>query len=239
MANKIKTGIPGLDDVLKGGIRQGSSVLVTGPPGTGKTIFGIQFIIEGAKRNEAGIYITSEETVEDIRSYAESLDLDIKGYEKKGLITLIQQSISPKKLMTIAAPLTIIKTKNIKRVVLDSITLFEYTHVSGEMDYRKEVLDFVLKMKESNVNLVVISEKSISNIDEIEYKPEDFLFDGLIVLTRIRKGSSFEHCVMVSKMRGQDHLMDVFPLTIKKGGIEIYPKQLPFSLIEKDTEKFR
>ena len=239
MVNKIKTGISGLDEVLKGGLREGCCVLVAGTPGAGKTILAMQFIVEGAKKGEPGVYITSEESVEDIRNYIESLGWDIKKYEKNGLITLIEQPISSKKLMSIAAPLEVIRSKKIKRVVLDSLTLFEYTHVSGEMDYRKEVLDFVMKMKEIGVTLMSVSEKSISNIDEIQYEPEDFLFDGLIVLMRVRKSSSFEHCIMIPKMRGQDHSADVVPFTIGQGGIKIFPKQLPFSLIDKDEVKFK
>ena len=84
-----------------------------------------------------------------------------------------------------------------------------------------------------------MSEKSISNIDEIEYRAEDFLFDGLVILTKIRKSASFEHCIMVEKMRGQDHLTNIVPFTIGKGGITVFPKQLPFSLIEKDEAKFK
>ena len=141
--------------------------------------------------------------------------------------------------MSIATPLEIIKSKKVKRVVLDSITLFEYACFPEQTSYRREVLDFVSKMREVGVTLVATAEKSVSNIDEIDYKPEDFLFDGLIILTKVRKSSSFEHCIMVAKMRGQDHLIDIFPLTIGKGGIKVFPKELPFSLIEQDTQKFK
>src|SRR3989338_5294312 len=218
MNHLVKTGIPGLDDIMKGGIREGASILITGPPGTGKTIFCIQFILEGAKKGESGVYITSEETVQDIRQYAKNLGFDMEKYEKNGLITLIQQSIAPRKLMSIATPLALIKSKNVKRVVLDSITLFEYTYVSGVPEFRKEILDFVLKMKEANVTLVTVSEKSVMNIDGFEYKPEDFLFEGLILLTKVRKGSSYEFCLSVMKMRGQDHSLDIFPYKIGQGG---------------------
>jgi len=82
-----------------------------------------------------------------------------------------------------------------------------------------------------------VSEKSITTIDSLRYEPEDFLFDGLIILTKVRKSSSFERVLNVVKMRGQDHLIDIYPFTIKKSGVEVYPNELPFNLIEKDFSK--
>jgi circadian clock protein KaiC len=234
MKKLIETHIPGLDEILKGGLREGNAVLVTGPPGTGKTILCLQFILEGAKNGKPGIYMTSEETVDDIRGYAESLGYDIKKLEKEGLVTLVHQPISTKKLMTIAMPINVIIKKKIKRVVLDSITLLKYGNISEDTQYRKEILDFVTSMKETGVNLMGISEKSISNIDNLHYDPEDFLFDGLLILTKIRKGASYEHTIHISKMRGQDHAVDIFPFKINNKGLEIFPKQPPFSLIEKE-----
>lgn len=237
--NKIKTGIPGLDDILQGGIMEGNSVLVTGAPGTGKTILCIQFIFEGAKLGEPGLYITSEESVDCIRDIAGGLGINILEYEKKGLITLIKQSLSTKQLMSIVTPLEIINKKRIKRVALDSLTLFGYIHVAGEMDYRKEVLDFILRMKASKVTLFSTAEKSFTHLDELRYDPEDFLFDGLIIVSKIRRSSSFERVLTVAKMRGQEHKLDIYPFIIGIGGVKIFHDQLPFSLFEKDFKRER
>ena len=233
----IKTGIPGLDEVLKGGLRKNTSILLEGDPGTGKTIFALQFIIEGAKNNEAGLYLSAEEDIDSIREYAKSLDLNLDNYEKKGLITFIQQPLKNRKLMSIAASPSFIREKKIKRIVLDSLTLFKYMHIAGEMDYRKEVLLFLENMKTEDTTLLATAEVENPDIDEINYNAEDFLFEGLIRICKIRKGSSFERCLFVSKMRGQDHSLDIFPVTIRKGGIKVHTKEMPFSLIEQDITK--
>lgn len=235
---KLNTGIPGFDEILKGGINEHSSVLITGGPGTGKSILCLQFIYEGAKKGEAGVYITSEEDVASLKSNAKFIGMDLEKYEKQGLIHIVKQSISSKKLVSIAAPVDIIKKDSIKRVVMDSLTLFQYTHVAGDYDYRKEVVAFLKLMKEMNVTLWATSEKTVTNLDLFKYDTEDFLFNGLVVMSKVRKASTFERCIYVAKMRGQDHLMDIFPFTISFGGIKIFTKQVPFSLIDKDSDKF-
>ena len=68
-----KTGVPGLDDILKGGLRKNSSVIIKGGPGCGKTILALQFILQGAKEGKAGAFISAEEDLEDLRDYAKSL----------------------------------------------------------------------------------------------------------------------------------------------------------------------
>ena len=81
----IKTGTPGLDQVLKGGLRRNSCVLVTGSPGTGKTLMALQFIYYGAKdHNENGIFITTEESLEVLHQSGKNLGMDIQSIVSNG-----------------------------------------------------------------------------------------------------------------------------------------------------------
>ena len=84
---------------------------------------------------------------------------------------------------------------------------------------------------------MAISERRITDLDRLEYNMMDFVFEGFIVMSRIRKGSYFERVLTVSKMRGQDHSLDVFPVTIDKDGFKVLHDQIPFSLVEQEEEK--
>jgi circadian clock protein KaiC len=86
---RVITGIPGLDQLLEGGFPKGRSVLVTGEPGTGKTIFALQFLVEGLRRGEKGIYVAADEGPTDIIEQAASLGWDLEKYiEAKELAIL-------------------------------------------------------------------------------------------------------------------------------------------------------
>ncbi len=224
-----KTGIPGLDKMLKGGIKPNTSIILKGTPGTGKTILALQFIFEGAKQGQPGVFITAEEELDNLREYAKDLGMNIEEYEKKKLIYLIKQPIQLKKLISFATPLELISKGKVKRVVIDSLTLFKYS-TEDEMAYRKEILNLIENMK--NVLFIATAEEREENINKITTSAEDSLFDGIIRLIKVRKGNNFERCIFVPKMRGQDHLLDIYPFIIKKSGIEVYTEQIPFSLIE-------
>jgi len=229
-----KTGVPGLDEILKGGFKKNASILVKGGPGTGKTILTLQFIIQGAKQGQPSIFITAEQELDNLRRNAKSLGMDLEKYEKKGLIYLIKQPITLKKLITISTPLELMREKKVKRVALDSLNFLRYS-IEEEIGYRKEILDLITNMK--NVLFLATAEEKEEGIDFMTYSSEDYLFDGIIKLIKIRKGSNFERCVFIVKMRNQYHSINIFPLIIAERGITIYTKEIPFSLVEKEFEK--
>ncbi|MFO8016001.1 MAG: ATPase domain-containing protein [Candidatus Woesearchaeota archaeon] len=232
----IKTGVPGLDEVFGGGIREGSSVLITGTPGTGKTILALQFIYEGIKNKEPCLYITSEESAKDLRMYAKELGIDLEKYEDH-LLQIYEQDLTSSKIISLEEPLNAIKRGGVKRIVLDSLTLFEYIYYESEVDFRKGVLDFIKHVKSMGATLMSISERVVQDIDNINFSAQDFLFEGLFHLMMIRKGSNYERAFHIYKMRGQKHSLKVFPITISDKGMQLHTDQIPFSLIEQDTMK--
>jgi len=229
----IKTGVPGLDKILKGGVRENASVLVKGAPGSGKTVLALNFIIDGAKNGEKGLFITTED-LDDVRAYAKTLGLNLEKYEKEKKVFLVSQIISLKKLVSIATPLDIIEKNKIKRVAIDSLTIFKFSTWGNELNYRKEILDLINSMRK--VLLIAISEEDFTSVDINGYQPEEYLFDGVIRLLKVRKNNRYERCIQVVKMRGQDHSIDIYPLIIKEGGMFVYPDEIPFVLLEKETD---
>ncbi|MFH1592343.1 MAG: ATPase domain-containing protein [Candidatus Woesearchaeota archaeon] len=226
-----KTGIPGLDEILKGGLRRNSSILVKGSPGSGKTILALQFIYAGAKKGEPGVFITAEEDLDDLRAHAKTLGMGLEDYEKKKLIFLVKQPVTLKKLISIATPLDLILKGKVKRVVMDSLTIFRYS-TDDEMSYRKEILNLIENMKK--VLFMATAEEKKTGLNNLGATAEDYLFDGVIRLIKIRRENNFERCIFVEKARGQDHMIDIYPFTITNKGLVVHPKEIPFSLMESE-----
>src|SRR3989338_3092249 len=186
MIERIKTGISGLDHVLKGGLRKNSSILITGAPGTGKTILAMQFIYYGAKDyNEKGIFIATEESLSDLRGYTKNIGMDIEDMEKKGKIFLIEKPLATLKggIVSIKGLLDFIKKKDIKRVAIDSLIFFEYLYPrfnGNKMEFRRQVMMFMQKLKHAGVTFMTVSERKVTDLDRLEYDMMDFVFEGFI-----------------------------------------------------------
>ena len=118
---RVKTGIPGFDELIEGGVPKGFNVLITGPPGAGKSIFGMQYLYNGALSGEAGIYISLDSPKENMIAQAKQFGWDFEKFERENLITFF--SIPPDRVkMNLFDMLEDIVTHTgAKRIVFDSL----------------------------------------------------------------------------------------------------------------------
>ena len=218
----VKTGTPGFDELFtSGGLKNNSSVLVSGEPGAGKSILAMQYIYNGARLyGEAGVYVTSEQSVEKVRENAKSLNMDLEEFEKNGLIKIVKIPVTRGNEMAPDELMKEIKKENVKRVAIDSITPLEYL-APDLKTFRVQILGFIEMLTNYNVTLLVTAEKKKTDFDNMEFAPEDFLFDGLVLMGRLRKAVSFERVLSVVKMRGTAHSEELHPVRISEKGLVV------------------
>ena len=123
MIQRIRSGIEGLDELIDGGLLQGHSVLVCGAPGTGKTIFGLQFIYSGAKdQNENGLFVNVEDIAEKLKFYASQFGWDMESLEKEKKIGFLKIPIDRKGFKIVDSIIEKAEEMNAKRIVVDSLS---------------------------------------------------------------------------------------------------------------------
>ncbi len=218
----VKTGTPGLDELFtKGGFIHNSSVLLSGEPGAGKSIIAMQYIYNGARiYGEVGVYVTSEQSIEKLRENAKELGMDFSELEEKGLVKLMKIPVTRGYEMASDELMKEIKKEGVKRVAIDSITPLE--NLSSDIRaFRVRILTFIETVTSQNITLLVTAEKRKTDFDNMEFSPEDFLFDGLIMMGRLRKAVSFERVLSVIKMRGTKHSEELYPVEINNSGLII------------------
>ncbi len=227
MENKrIKTYIKGFDNLIQGGFPRNSNILISGKPGTGKTIFSIQYLINGVRENnEIGIYFSFEEKKEDIIEQAEQFDFNLKNLELKGKIKVISLGIDDINKGIINDILEIIKNTNTKRVVIDSITTLAYLNPKEDqnnidnLSIKKFLYTFISKLKEnSNFTTLIISQKDEEVADSISR----YICDGVIDIEYESMGGDFSRNLIINKMRKTKNDEDIHPLEISEKGIIIH-----------------
>jgi KaiC/GvpD/RAD55 family RecA-like ATPase len=232
---RIHTGIPGLDDLIEGGFPANTVNLVAGPSGSAKSLFGMQFIQSGAKdHGEIGIYLTLEESKENIQRAMKCFNMDVEKYEKNGTLILVdvgkirrklRKEDDVKKGIVGFAKLqnfleNFLKSTNAKRLVLDSITAAGLFYKESEI-LRQELFAFTSFLQNMEITSLLITESMNESGDVTRYGVEQFIADSFINLGLERVSGELRRSITIRKMRFTKHDTSVHPLLITNNGIVI------------------
>lgn len=241
----LKTGVKGVDELLDGkGIPAGYNVLLLGAPGSGKTTFGLQFLVEGARGGENGLYLSLDETPERLIETAGSLGLDAQAHVKQNRIQMIDASplrLAPgrikvgeqeigRKEFALAALVSklsdSVRSGGVARVVIDPISTL-VLHYESTFERRIALLDLMSVTVRNRCTTLLVSELEDSSPAR-RYTFEEFIADGVILLAKTFSGKAVARVFSIEKMRGVAHDTQPHPYRITDGGIEVFPREQVF-----------
>jgi circadian clock protein KaiC len=218
---RVPTGVPGLDELMRGGLPQGHTLLVSGPTGIGKTILATRFLQAGAARGEKGVAVYFEKGTSRLRN-AELAELSQAGQVE--VVETRSLSLSVEELLD--DMLSAIDRMGATRVVIDSLSEIElYLAPEVRSDLRLAVFRTLSALAKRGVSTVVAV-----GIDEMrglmQLSPDDlcFLTDAVVALRFAEVSGSLRKFMTVVKVRGCDHSNDIREFHITDRGIEVEPK---------------
>jgi KaiC/GvpD/RAD55 family RecA-like ATPase len=232
---RVKTGIPGFDELVEGGIPNGSFVVVTGGPGTGKTILGLQFLENGINQyKEKGIFISVEQSKPEILRQAGQFGWNLGKMEKEGNLRII--ILSTRDLFDaseVEKVISAIREDHYSRVVIDSITSFVMTppspstvthSISNKQDVgafgelrRASAAMLIDRIKTSGVTALGLAQKVDGMPGLTADTISEFKGDGLVMLSIVETGGDVSRILKVLKMRSSNNDLNTKKFSIKKG----------------------
>lgn len=222
MADRITSGIPGLDNLIQGGFVKGSVNLISGPTGTGKSIFGLQYIWYGLKKGENGVFISLEQEPRDIFGDVKDFGWNFNSYIEKKKCIIEYLPIWRLEDLTITV-LEKIKSINAKRFVLDSLSLV-CSKLEPE-EIRSAITEFMKELRRSGVTSLLLTEVPEGSKGLSTFGIEEYIVDGIIVLHYLEFVSGMSpRSLVIRKMRRTNHGTDVYPMNIDNKGISIIRK---------------
>lgn len=244
---RMPTGIQGFDKLVEGGFPEQSIIVVVGAAGSGKTIFGLEFLYRGATQfNEKGLYVSLEQEKEQLVRQAEQFGWNLAELESRGLLEIMTFSLSGISINSIAEIVNKVKIGGVKRLVIDSITslnvnapfheiiLREYSSdtrgsyppISEEIMTRRYIYSVFEQLRAAKIVSLLIAEAfeakqaggKLTSRDTVS----SFACDGIVRISTEPLGGEFSRSLLISKMRMTKNNEDIHPLEISSSGLMVH-----------------
>jgi circadian clock protein KaiC len=229
---RLSVGIPELDKMMGGGIREGDSVLVAGPSGTGKSALATQFVAEGLRHGEPAIMAIFEERPKGYTDRADSFGLNLNTAQEHGKLEVLY--LRPLDLSvdeTLQEILDAIERVGAKRLVIDSLVGFEMALAPGfRTDFRESLYRMIGALTGAGITILstVEVEDSFTALSLSEYTIS-FLTDDIVRLRYVEIDGQLRKVMVVIKMRGGNHSKDIREYVITDGGVVvIHPRSTDY-----------
>ncbi|MFO0889698.1 MAG: ATPase domain-containing protein [Isosphaeraceae bacterium] len=227
----VATGVPGLDDILGGGVTPDRVYLVAGNPGSGKTTLALHYLFEGRRLGENGLYVTLSETRVELRDVARSHGWSLEGIDILELVAP-ESELEPDNQYSMFHPsevelgettravLTAIERTKPRRVVIDSLSEMRLL-AQSPLRYRRQIL--ALKQ------FFIGRECTVFLLDDLTSETEDLqlqsIAHGVLSLEQLSPGYGAERRrLRVTKLRGQSYRGGYHDFVIRRGGLDVYPR---------------
>ena len=237
--NRVPTGIEGFDELCGSGLLRDYTYLISGTSGSGKTIFGLQFIYNGiTKYNENGIIVATEERPEHIRDNAKAFGWDLKALEDEGKLAIIDAAstkigipsqekyvdVRPFDMRSMMDQIIMIQEEiDARRAVIDSTTSIGF-YLQDPAKIRVELLKLSTTLEILGLTSIMTSEV-VDDDHPSRFGVENFVTEGTIALYYKRMENVRVRSLEIFKMRGSDHSKKIHPYDITKNGVVVHPHE--------------
>ncbi len=222
----IPVGVPGLDEILAGGLTRARLYLLEGTPGTGKTTLGLQFLLEGVARGEKALYVTLSESADELRASAASHGWSLDGLELYELVN--EMGLDPDSEQSVLHPSEVELGETVReviariddlrpdRVVFDSLSELRLL-AQNPLRYRRQILALKQMFAARGCTVIMLDDGTAdTQLHSIAH--------GVIVLEQSRRGfGAARRRLHVLKMRGVKFHGGMHDFTLDTGGVEVFP----------------
>jgi circadian clock protein KaiC len=230
--HKIRTMIEGFDDISHGGLPMGRATLVSGTSGTGKTLFATQFLYNAITQfDEAGVFVTFEESPADIIKNAYSFGWDLQQLVDEGKLFILDASPDPEgqdvignfDLSALIERIQYaIRKYKARRVSIDSVTAVFQQYDAASV-VRREIFRLVARLKQVGATTVMTTERIDEYGPVARFGVEEFVSDNVVIVRNALEGERRRRTMEILKLRGTTHMKGEYPFTITNHGVNIFP----------------